>query len=249
MDEWGEDMMSRIQFALLLALLPVFELRAADIGLAENKNFIVSAPTAEIARTVARKANLYRSEIARKWLGKPLPDGYQVTHINVAISKTEDRGRTWPISGRRDTHKILLTTSKQRAAGATLKHEVAHVVMATYMGKSNRLPVWLDEGIASGYDDRGRKRIRERYLRTNIGRLSIGGLFEQQAIRADQVAHYAMSESLTGFLVKRGRSSKRLLKFAADGQRRGWTWALWRHYKIRNVDELNRLWRASVRAQ
>ena len=67
--------------------------------------------------------------------------------------------------GRRFTgeHRVWLTTSKRRALGSTLAHEITHLVLNARF--SDGMPAWANEGIASLRDDAGRSAERQKILR------------------------------------------------------------------------------------
>jgi len=230
---------------------------ASDLGLAYNQNFVVTAATGKIAKKVAAQADLYRRQIAKKWLGRRLPDGVQRTNITVTLSKTEDRGRTWPIrSPRRSNHTIYLTSSADRVSGSTLKHEVAHVVLATHFGIHGRLPTWLEEGIASQYDDNRRQKIRNEFVSSRLGttETQLSSLFRTKSIAASRVGTYSLAESLTRYLMSKGktmpgRPADRLFAFAAEAKSSGWDRALRRNYNIDGVVTLQKDWQRWVRAK
>ena len=62
-------MESRIR-SITLVVLAICSIAATD----RSRNFVVTAPTPEIAKQVARQAEICRHKLAVEWLGKPLPD-------------------------------------------------------------------------------------------------------------------------------------------------------------------------------
>ena len=119
----------------------------------------------ELALQMLRQAERFREEIALQWLGGPLPEGQGRVVINLRVSHDRDEGLTWACDSQdRLCHTIYLVTSPQRALGSTLKHEIAHAVLATHFSHPHRLPSWLEEAIASDYDDASRKSTRQRIL-------------------------------------------------------------------------------------
>ena len=117
-------------------------------GYVHNENFIIYTPpessgkvSQRFANQVLTKAEEYRKQIAEEWLHHELPPSVGRTIINVNLSDTEDKGLTWAIDDpRRTLHTLFLTTSRGRALGSTLKHEITHVVLATQFPYPNRLP-------------------------------------------------------------------------------------------------------------
>ena len=211
---------------------------------AQSENFVVSAPDQATARAVLARAESLRRSIAVTWLGDALPDGIAPTVIRVTISSDEDRGLTW-VADRADrlSHMMWLTTSRERAAGSTLAHEMAHVVLATrYPGQ---LPAWLDEGIASREDDERRVAARREILKWYHQTGNWPSLLETLSatkIAGSERGRYALSASLTEYLLTQGDAPK-LFAFAQAGKANGWDQALRDHYQIRDARELETRWR------
>jgi hypothetical protein len=235
--------------AILAALFPA----VVDAnGYAYSDNFIVHTPdyqsqAADIkfAELVLRQAESFRREFAREWLGSELPSGAGETVITVAISDSEDRGLTWAKDHPdRKLHSIYLKTSQQKAAGSTLHHEIAHTVLATQFPHPNRLPSWVEEGIASHYDDEARRAARNQHIRfwLRTGQPPrLVQIMEIADLRSFDETSYAAATSLVSFLLTKGNEQK-LLRFAVDGQRHGWPSALQLHYRINGYSDLQTQW-------
>lgn len=243
--------MNRLLPALVGVGLALFSGSAAAAEFARSANFIVLADDAELAEEVLTQAERYRRQIAEEWLGEALPEGVGAAMINVRISSTEDSGLTWPTdpASARRYHRVWLTTSQAQATGAVLKHELTHVVLATWMPQ--RLPPWADEGAASRYDDVSRVAQRRRALEwfarsENWPRLI--HVLEDDTITAGELTSYTVAASLSDFLLQRGDRAT-LLRFAAAGRRLGWDEALKTHYRIEDVSELQLAWQAHLSKQ
>jgi hypothetical protein len=243
--------MNRLLLVLVGVVLALYSGSAFASEFARSANFIVLADDADLAAEVLVQAERYRRQIAEEWLGEALPDGIGAAMINVRISAIEDSGLTWatdPASARR-YHRVWLTTSSPQATGAVLKHELTHVVLATWMPQ--RLPPWAEEGAASRYDDASRVAQRRRALEWfarsgNWPRLI--HVLEDDTIAADDLASYAVAASLSEFLLQRGDKAT-LLRFAAAGRRLGWDETLRTHYRIEDVDALQLAWQAHLSEQ
>jgi hypothetical protein len=237
--------------AILAALFPSI---APAAGLARSANFMVYTPDRltraedqRFAELVLQRAEEFRREIAKEWLGGELPDGAGRTVIYVAFSDVEDRGLTWAKHHATDRfHNIWLRTSAESAIGETLKHEVSHAVFATKYPHPSRLPSWLEEGIASRYDDAARRAAREQLVRSwaHSGRAaSLAQLLDMPDLRSFDEHSYAAAESLVSFLLTLG-DEQTLLRFAEDAQRSGWAAALDSHYPIKDHRDLQLQWQA-----
>jgi hypothetical protein len=237
--------------AILAALLPA---TVHAYGYAFSENFIVSTPDSvsrttdqELAKQVLHRAEAFRREIALQWLGAELPKGAGQTSISVVLSASEDSGLTWAKDRPdRTLHSVYLRTSTENAVACTLHHEIVHVVLATFAPYPNRLPSWLEEGIASRYDDDTRRAAREQMRRTWVrsGQIPrLAELLENPDILSVDESAYASATSLVSFLLTKG-NERTLLRFAADGQRYGWEAALRAHYRINGHAELQTQWQA-----
>lgn len=211
------------------------ERESDDLGIAGSQNFnVLAAGTKTLATEVVKQAEKFRKEIAMEWLVTEIPAGKEFVFINVKLSTTEDEGLTLlcgPGRRFRGAHWMWLTTSRERALGSTLAHEMAHVVLSSRFPRG--MPPWANEGIASRYDDEGRKRRRREILAgfERNGWPQVERILEARSIRPTDEEAYAVSCSLVDFFLSRGDRS-RLLDFVQDGSERGWEPALRKHYGI-----------------
>jgi len=217
-----------------------------DTGIAGSKNFTVLAPRGgHLADEVLSRAEELRVHIAIAWLGQELPEGKGLTHITVELSKDKDEGLTLLAGPGRAVpgdNRMWLTTSRERATGSTLAHEVTHIVLATHFAKG--MPVWVNEGIASLEDDEQRHETRRELVRqwARTGQWpSLEKLLDQRKIAPSDQASYAASVSLTEFLLAKG-DRRELITFIERAQQEGWEAALNRSYGIRGVADLQRQW-------
>lgn len=241
--------MSPTRAALLFAL--TVSVPAFGAGHAFNENFSVltppqtsSAEAQAYAERVLQQAETYRKQLALEWLGDELSPGAGRTMINVEFSD-EDSALTWRIDNPlRKYHMLYLAMSPDRAVGSGLKHEIIHVIMATRFPHPNRLPAWLEEGIASRYDDRERVTHRHEmvleYARTGSWP-SLERILSSRNIASGDYSAYAIAESLIDFLLTRGDKAT-LLNFAADVATGNVQGALHVHYDMGSIDELESTW-------
>lgn len=230
---------------LLAATCLLVPAPAQAAGFAHDENFVVLAPDQALANAVLAKANEFRKQAAKEWLGEELPPSIGQSVIHVEYSNTEDSALTWPIdSPGRTLHKVWLTTNTERAIGSTLHHEITHVVLATQFPE--RLPAWADEGAASLADNpervAARKKILAWYAKTGNWP-SVKTVFEARSVNAKDQATYSVAASLTQYLLTRADKSA-FLRFAQAGKTQGWDRALKEHYDIQNVGELQTAWQA-----
>jgi hypothetical protein len=214
-------------------------------SVAQSDNFVVCAPSPELAEDVLAQAESLRARIAEQWLGEKLPAGIGPAIIRVRLSDTEDEGRSWVAdSAARLSHLMWLTTTRERALGTTLAHEMTHVVLATQF--PGKLPAWASEGAAGLEDDAARVATRQRiiswYARTGNWPDLEKVLAPDRIVPTDRT-RYALAVSVTEYLLLRG-NRRTFLEFAVDGKSNGWPMALQRYYQIRDIAELESAWRS-----
>ena len=249
-------MISYVRWISVLMLVVAAD--AFGAGFIHDETFCVftpAIPTQEagqrFAQQVHQRAIEYRAEIAREWLGEELAPGTGRTVINVELSETEDSGLTWAKDHPdRIFHNVYLTTSADNAAGSTLGHEIAHTIFATRFPHPNRLPPWVEEGIACRYDDGQTKAARVEVISSWIRSRQmprLRHLLEMPDIASFDDTSYAAGTSLVSFLVTRG-DKQALLRFAEDGHRSSWDESLRSHYGMRDIDQLQTQWESWLAA-
>ncbi|MHB8901470.1 MAG: hypothetical protein ACYC6Y_22190 [Thermoguttaceae bacterium] len=240
----------RVSVAAFRGFLPVvlatwLTSTVTGAGFRHDENFTVLAEDDMLAADVLASANRFRQRVAHEWLGAELPPSVGETVIHVTVSDQEDRGLTWAVdSPNRSMHKIWLTTSRDRANGSTLQHEIAHIVLATRYPQ--RLPAWADEGIAGTYDEEDRISLRRQILRWYGDTGNWPGLesvFQAPTILNTDKKTYAVAVSVTEYLLTRA-DRPTFVEFAAAGQRSGWDRALQDFYRIDSVSSLQQAWQA-----
>ena len=153
--------------AVLLLCLVVIgaEPDAAARWIAQNENFLVTAPTQEVAEQILATANFVRREISRDWLGKKQPTPIPKSAIDVTFSERDDwAGLQFPNQRERVGFRIALSTRKTFRELPSLRHEIVHLVLHTEFG--DRLPAWADEGAACT-EDSAELRTRARTISRN----------------------------------------------------------------------------------
>lgn len=211
---------------------------------AANANFVVTAPDRELAEEVLAKAEGLRTTLSERWLGDALPDGVGPTVIRVKLSSTEDKGLSWVAENdSRLSHLMWLTTSRERAVGTTLAHEMTHVVLATR--HPGAMPAFATEGAACEQDDANRLAMRREIVEwwaQNGNWPHVSELFESRSIEPADAAGYAHACSVTAFLLTRGNRAK-FIDFAVAGQDRGWPAAVREFYGFNDLMSLQTAWR------
>lgn len=226
-------------------------------GFAYDTDFVVQATGDGATNNVDRKfatkvvehAAKYRREVAQKWLGEELPPSVGRTQLTVLVSHQEDSGKTWPMNKKvSEFHNVHVTSSKEALFGGTLAHEVAHVVLATQYPHPRLLAPWVTEGIATQYDQPKRKEVRQKILKwyAKTGNWpALRSVLEKKSFLATDKSDYAVAESVTNHLLKKGTPTK-FVKFAEQAQGLGWDEALRTAYQIDGVEALEQEWRKAI---
>ena len=224
----------------------------------KTPNFIVSAPSTDIARQVAIAAEGYRDRLAVQWLGRKLPRWSSPCNVRVLVGRMGaggyttfkfDRGRT----GKMEVFGWDMTVQGplDRILDSVLPHEVSHTIFACHFRKP--LPRWADEGAATLAEDDSEKRRQRLLVNQVLGtsrRIPLRQLLPQTEYpkESDRIlVLYAEGFSLADYLVQQGGRTK-YLKFLGDAIDNGWDAALRRHYNYRTVEALESRWTSWVAA-
>ena len=122
-----------------------------------TENFIVTAPTPDVARDVAETAEKMRRDLAIEWLGHEIDPWQDKCPITVNVGSHLGAGGATSFmfeNGRPFGWTMSIQGSRERILDSVLPHEVTHTIFATHFGRP--LPRWADEGAC--YDGRGRQR-------------------------------------------------------------------------------------------
>jgi len=200
--------MQWIFYIVMLLVLPTVSHAG---GFASSDNFVVYAPTQELADTILKNAEKYRNTIAIKWLGKPLPCGEGACMISVNLSKNEDSGFTWPKDHPlKRYHQITMTSSEKNLTGPTLAHEITHAVLNTKFPSNaeDELSSWAHEGLATMQDGQKLQEIRRMRMITwakdnTWPDLKKDLIFTDAVSSGNMGAFYTIANSFTKFLISK----------------------------------------------
>jgi hypothetical protein len=215
-----------------------------------TRNFVVEAPTPQIAEQVGQYAEYYRKQKAELWLGRAMPDWGRPCPLRVTVTMGGSGGAT---SFAFDNGSILsqdmhIEGKLDRLLASVLPHEITHTVFAYHF----RCPVprWADEGgSVLSEDDQERHRhdsLVRQILNTPGRAIPLARLFTLTQYPRDVMVLYAEGYSVTNFLVEqKGRAA--FLAFLSHGMRGNWDGAVRAHYGYGGVRELEHAWVQSLR--
>ncbi|HVU89070.1 MAG TPA: hypothetical protein VHD36_17230 [Pirellulales bacterium] len=214
-------------------------------------NFVVNAPTQDIATQIGQQAETYRRDLAVLWLGKPLPNWAQPCPITAQVA--EHLGAGGATSFMFDHGEVFGWTmtiqgSLERILDSVLPHEVTHTIFASHFRRP--LPRWADEGACTTVEhasERGKQQqMLIQFLRTNRG-IPFHSMFAMKEYPADVLPLYAQGHSLASFLIQQGGRQKFLNFVAAGLQGEQWPAAVQQNYGFANLAALQNSWLDWVR--
>ncbi len=213
-------------------------------------NFVVHAPSQEIAQRVGDCAEFWREELAIEWLGKKLPNWYKPCDVTVQVGQIGAGGATTFSfdGGEVFGWKMRVQGTLERILDSVVPHEVSHTIFACHFRRP--LPRWADEGAATLVEHISeRKRqmdILQQVTRTR-DRIPLAQLLQIDEYPKDMnkvLALYAEGYSLADFLVKwHGEQGKQVyLAFLGDALATNWESAFRKHYGFQSLAELDQQW-------
>lgn len=231
----------------------------------ETTNFLVEAPTPELARTFGETAEFYRRQKALEWLGREMPPWPERCPLRVRVELGSAGGATtfsFHPRGGVASQQMEIRGEVRQLLHSVLPHEITHTVFAHYFGRP--VPRWADEGgsvLSENEEERFQHDIRCREI-LNAGRAYVlRTLFRMTEYPRDMVVVYAQGYSVTAFLVERGGGGQagrmRFLQFLSIGMQgsdpryhgtlESWNEAVRRIYGFESVDALEKAWLDSLR--
>lgn len=236
--------------ALALFLGCSASLFAAPAGY-RTTNFVVQAPTPDLAREIGEAAERLRGELAVEWIGEPMP---RWTAPCPIVAKVHPQlgagGATTFVFDRGEVFgwEMEVQGSRERVLDSVLPHEITHTVFASYFRQP--LPRWADEGACTTVEHRSevakQERLLIRFLKSGKG-IPFSAMFAMKEYPADILPLYAQGHSLTQYLIE-SRGKAAFLGFLADGmQDENWRRAVSQHYGKESLYALQADWLAWVK--
>lgn len=216
-----------------------------------TKNFVVNAPTPEMARQIGDTAEAFRRDLAVDWLGQPMPNWSQPCPITAQVGdQLGAGGATSFVFDRGEVFgwRMTIQGSLERILDSVLPHEVTHTIFATHFRQP--LPRWADEGACTTVEHTSERNKQQHllvnFLRTGRG-IAFSQMFAMKEYPHDVLPLYSQGYSVARWLVQQGGRQK-FLNFVADGLRdENWPRATKTHYGYDNLATLQEQWLAWVR--
>ena len=229
--------------AIAAFILPANILFAAGYRTA---NFVIEAPSPQLAQKIGDAAEQYRHDLAIEWIGQPLPRWSQPCPITAEVAPALGAGgATSFVFDRGEVFNWTMTIqgSEERILDSVLPHEVTHTIFASHFRQP--LPRWADEGACTTVEhpvERARQhRLLIEFLRTGRG-ISFPEMFAMKEYPADVLPLYSQGYSLARYLIERG-GRKRYIQFIGDGLASSdWPESLSQYYGIHDIGKLQTVW-------
>jgi len=211
-------------------------------------NYLVTAPTAAVARDVAVTAEKCRREEALEWLGRELPPWPAPCPVTVHVGPRLGAGGATKfvfVNGRPCHWRMTIQGSHERLIDSVVPHEVLHMVFASHFGRP--LPRWADEGAATSVEHQCERTKNERmlyhFLTTGRG-IAFNRMFAMREYPSETevLPLYAQGYALARFLIAQG-GRRRYVQFLGDGLKwNNWPAAIKKHYGYKDLSELQLTW-------
>ncbi len=195
-----------------------------------TKNFIVTAPSDELAQQIGQTAEDFRRDLAVEWLGREMPNWAQPCPITAQVADNLGAGGATSFMfdhGEVFGWRMTIQGSRERILDSVLPHEVTHTIFATHFRQP--LPRWADEGACTTVEHASERAKQQNmlisFLRTGRG-IAFSQMFAMKEYPHDVLPLYSQGYSLARYLVAQGGKHK-FLAFIADGLRdENWTRAV-----------------------
>jgi hypothetical protein len=217
-----------------------------------SANFIIDAPTPELAQQIGQSAEKYRRELALEWLGKEMPNWAQPCPIQAQVAPNLGAGGATSFefaNGEVYGWRMTIQGSQERILDSVLPHEVTHMVFATHFRRP--LPRWADEGACTTVEHDSEKAKQQQmlieFLHTNRG-IAFSKMFAMREYPRDVMPLYSQGFSLARYLIAHG-GKRKFLAYVGDGMRdENWSRATKQHYGHENLLALQNTWLEWVRS-
>lgn len=216
-----------------------------------TQNFIIHAPTPEIAQAMGQAGEKYRRDLSLEWLGRELPPWQDPCPITVQVGQHLGAGGATSFmfdNGRPFGWQMTIQGSYERLLDSVLPHEITHMILATHFGRP--LPRWADEGAATSVEHTSEKNKQQHllinFLTTGRG-IAFNKMFAMREYPDDILPLYSQGYSLARFLISQG-GKRQFVEYVGDGMKwNNWTAATKQHYGYGSLSELQVTWLDWVR--
>lgn len=233
--------------ALFLATIAlVLATPAAQAARYQSTNFVVNAPTPQLAKEIGEAAEHWRRVLSIDWIGREMPAWSRRCPIKADVAPHLGAGGVTTFvfdRGEVFDWNMTITGTRERVLDSVLPHEITHTIFACHFRQP--LPRWADEGACTTVEHPSEIAKQEhlliRFLKTGKG-IPFGQMFAMKEYPRDVLPLYAQGHSLTRYLIgKHGQQA--FLEFLADGMSdENWPRAVRKHYGQQSLFALQNEW-------
>ena len=217
----------------------------------QTENFVVQAPTKQLAVEIGQSAEQWRKQLANEWLGQEMPTWSKPCPIQARVSpQLGAGGETSFVFDRGEVFgwDMKVQGSRQRVLDSVLPHEITHTIFASHFRQP--LPRWADEGACTTVEHASeigkQERMLIRFLKTGRG-IPFHQLFAMKEYPREVMPLYSQGHSVATFLIER-RGKHAFMDFLADGMEdEDWPAAVRDHYGHDSLYQLQDQWLAWVK--
>ncbi len=212
----------------------------------QTANFVVNAPTPQLAKEIGDMAEHWRQTLSIDWLGKEMPAWARPCPIRAEVAPNLGAGGVTTFvfdRGEVFDWKMTVTGTRERVLDSVLPHEITHTIFACHFRQP--LPRWADEGacttVEHGSEIAKQEHLLIQFLKTGKG-IPFGQMFAMKEYPRDVLPLYAQGHSLTRFLIgQHGQAA--FLEFLADGMSdENWPRAVREHFGHASLFALQNDW-------
>jgi hypothetical protein len=222
-----------------------------------TQNFIIEAPTPQLAAEFGKAAEKFRKDLAIEWLGKEMPRWREPCPIRCTVGDEVGAGGATTFVFDQDRSgqpqvfgwQMSVQGSRERILDSVLPHEVTHTIFATHFRRP--LPRWADEGGATTVEYVGERAKQHSmlitFLKTSRG-IPFDKMFAMREYPSDIMPLYAQGYATARFLIAQG-GKQEFVKFIESGfEREDWPAAVEKHYGYASLADLQTAWLGWIRA-
>jgi hypothetical protein len=223
---------------------------------ARSQNFLVSAPTPQLAQEICQAAERFRRDLAIEWLGQELPPWPTPCPIRADVAQNLGAGgaTSFVFRGGAPTEWTMqVQGSRERILDSVLPHEVTHTIFATHFGRP--LPRWADEGACTTVEHASERAKQDKFLiqfltpdeRGNTRGIPFNQMFRMKEYPKDILPLYSQGYSLARYFIQQG-GKRKFVDYVGEGmQANNWTAATQQYYGFSSLSELQLTWVEWVR--
>ena len=221
-----------------------------------SPNFIVSAPSPELAKEICQSAEKFRRDLAIEWLGHELPTWQGPCPIRADVAQNLGAGgaTSFVFRGGMPTEWTMqIQGSRERILDSVLPHEVTHTIFATHFG--GPLPRWADEGACTTVEHASERAKQDKFLiqfltpdeRGQTRGIPFNNMFRMKDYPKDILPLYSQGYSLAKYFIQQG-GKRKFVDYVGEGmQTNNWPVVTQKYYGFSNLSELQLTWVEWVR--